>query len=263
MTKRSLVYLAVAIAFLLPGCDDGLGPWQEQLIAFGEGEATVASVHRAWSMVYYLDENLHVVDSQYVYVSKQTAVHQPFQERINVLHEGDIKQWEVVSETKLKCIEKIPTHAKWLRIQCIQLLTESEWKKQLMDLVQTGELTEEKAIEYFSQENFEEKRPGLAWHWLRKGTQSPIQDSAEVITHIGTTLLNGQSVGRSFTLQAKKGQPDQWAPAVQWVLKYLADGDSVEIIAKSDFAFSTQGSAALGIPGQTPLIFHLGVRSIQ
>lgn len=263
MTKRFTLTIAICVVFLLQGCDEDRGPWQEQLIAFGEGEATVGTAHRAWSMVYYLDENRNVIDSQFVYISKQTAVHQPFQERINVLHEGDIKEWEVVSETKLKCIEKIPTNAKWLRIQCIQLLTESEWKKQLMDLVQTGELTEEKAIEYFSQENFEEKRPGLAWHWLRKGTQSPIQDSAEVITHIGTTLLNGQSVGRSFTLQAKKGQPDQWAPAVQWVLKYLADGDSVEIIAKSDFAFGAQGSSALGIPGQTPLIFHLGVRSNQ
>lgn len=263
MTKRFLVFLAVAIAFLLAGCDDGRGPWQEQLIAFGEGEATVGSAHRAWSMVFYLDQDHHVIDSQFVYVSSQTALHRPFQERVNVLHEGDIKEWEATNETLLSGIAKVPSNAKWMRLQCIQLLTESEWKKQLMDLVQTKELTEEKAIEYFSQENFEEKRPGLAWHWLRKGAQSPIRDSAEVITHIGTTLLNGQSVGRSFTLQAKKGQPDQWAPAVQWVLKYLADGDSVEIIAKSEFAFGAQGSAALGIPGQTPLIFHLGVRSIQ
>lgn len=263
MTKRFTLTLAICVVFLLQGCEENRGPWQEQLIAFGEGEATVGTAHRAWSMVYYLDENSNVIDSQFVYVSKQTAVHQPFQERINVLHEGDIKQWEVVSETKLKCLEKIPTNAKWLRIQCIQLLTESEWKKQLMDLVQTKELTEEKAVEFYAQEGFDERRSGMAWRWITRGKGNPIQDSAEVVTHIGTSLLNGQLVGNAFTLQAIKGQPDQWAPAVQWVLKYLADGDSVEIIAKSEFAFGARGSAELGIPGQTPLIFHLGVRSIQ
>ena len=262
MTKRFTLVLAVFVVFLLHGCKEDRGPWQEQLIAFGEGEATVGSAHRAWSMISYLDQNHHVLDSQFVYVSKQTAAHQPFQERINLLHEGDSKEWEVVSETNLKCTEKIPSNAKWLRIHCIQLLTDSEWKKQLMDLVQTQELTEEKAVEFYAQEGFDERRSGMAWRWLRRGAQ-PIRDSAEVVTHIGTSLLNGQSVGNAFTLQAKKGQPDQWAPAVQWVLKYLADGDSVEIIAKSEFAFGLKGSELLGIPGGTPLIFHLGVRSNQ
>ncbi len=263
MTRRLIVFLALSTAFLLNGCDDGRGPWQEELIAFGEGDATIGNSHRAWSMVFYLDQNRHVVDSQFVYLSAQTAVHPPFQERISLLHEGDIKEWEVVSETKLNCIEKIPSNAKWLRVHCIQLLTESEWKKQLMDLVQTQELTEEKAVEFYAQEGFDERRPGMAWRWITRGKGNPIQDSAEVVTHIGTSLLNGQSVGNAFVLQAKKGQPDQWAPAVQWVLKYLADGDSVEIIAKSEFAFGHRGSELLGIPGGTPLIFHLRVRSNQ
>ena len=263
MTKRFALVLVVFVVFVLHGCKEGRGPWQEQLIAFGEGEANVGSAHRSWSMVFYLDQDHHVVDSQFVYVSKQTAVHQPFQERINFLHEGDIKEWEVVSETNLKCIDKIPSNAKWVRIQCIQLLTESEWKKQLMDLVQTQELTEEKAVEFYAKEGFDERRPGMAWRWITRGKGNPIQDSAEVVTHIGTSLLNGQSVGNAFTLQSKKGQPDQWAPAVQWVLKYLADGDSVEIVAKSEFAFGLKGSELLGIPGGTPLIFHLGVGSNQ
>ncbi len=262
MTKRLIVFLALSTAFLLNGCDDGRGPWQEELIAFGEGDATIGNSHRAWSMVFFLDDQHQVVDSQYVYLSPQALGKSAFQERVNLLHEGDIKEWEVVSETKLNCIEKIPSNAKWVRIHCIQLLTESEWKKQLMDLVQTKELTEEKAVEFYAQEGFDERRPGMAWRWLRRGAQ-PIQDSAEVVTHIGTSLLNGQLVGNAFTLQAKKGQPDQWAPAVQWVLKYLADGDSVEIIAKSEFAFGLKGSELLGIPGGTPLIFHLGVRSNQ
>lgn len=262
MTKRFTLVLAVFVVYLLHGCKEDRGPWQEQLIAFGEGEATIGNSHRAWSMVFFLDDQHQVVDSQYVYLSPQTLGKSAFQERVNLLHEGDIKEWEVVSETNLSKLLPVPANARWQRIRCIQLLDEGEWKKQLMDLVQTQELTEEKVVEFYAQEGFDERRPGMAWRWLRRGAQ-PIPDSAEVVTHIGTSLLNGQSVGNAFVLQAKKGQPDQWAPAVQWVLKYLADGDSVEIVAKSEFAFGLKGSELLGIPGGTPLIFHLGVRSNQ
>jgi FKBP-type peptidyl-prolyl cis-trans isomerase len=259
---RTVVFIFLA-TLIWVGCDDGRGPWQEQLIAFGEGDATIGNSYRAWSMVFFLNEQHQVIDSQYVYLSPQSLNNTAFQERVNLLHEGDIKEWEVVSETNLAPLLEVPAQARWQQIRCIQLLTEAEWKKQLMDLVQTQELSEEKAVEYYAQESFDERRPGLAWRWIRRSTSAPISDSAEVMTHIATTLCNGQLVGNPMRLQAKKGQPDQWAPAVQWVLKYLADGDSVEIIAKSEFAFGQNGSAILGIPGGTPLIFHLGVRSVE
>jgi hypothetical protein len=264
MIKTIRTAIVVFIAALgWGGCNDGLGPWEEQLIAFGEGDATIGNSYRAWSMVFFLNDQHQVIDSQYVYLSPQALKNAAFQDRVNLLHEGDCKKWEVVSETNLSEILAVPADARWQQIRCIQLLTELEWKKQLMDLVQTQELSEEKAVEYYAQESFDERRPGLAWRWIRRSTSAPISDSAEVMTHIGTTLCNGQSVGNPMRLQAKKGQPDQWAPAVQWVLKYLADGDSVEIITKSEFAFGMNGSAILGIPGGTPLIFHLGVRSNQ
>ncbi len=263
MTNRLIVVLALFTAFLLNGCDDGRGPWQEQLIAFGEGDATIGQSYRAWSMVFFLNEQHQVIDSQYVYLSPHSLKNTSFQERINLLHEGDCKEWEVVAETNMSSLLDIPNQARWQQIRCIQLLTELEWKKQLMDLVQTNEMSEEQAVHHYAAESFDERRPGLAWRWIRRSTSSPISDSAEVMTNIGTTLCNGQSVGNPMHLQAKKGQPDQWAPAVKWVLKYLADGDSVEIIAKSEFAFGLKGSELLGIPGGTPLIFNLGVRSLQ
>jgi hypothetical protein len=264
MIKTVRTAIVVFIAALgWGGCNDGRGPWEEQLIAFGEGHATIGNSYRAWSMVFFLNEQHQVIDSQYVYLSPQSLGKSAFQDRVNLLHEGDCKEWEVVSETNLAPLLEVPAQSRWQQIRCIQLLTEAEWKKQLMDLVQTQELSEEKAVEYYAQESFDERRPGLAWRWIRRSTSAPISDSAEVMTHILTTLCNGQSVGNPMRLQAKKGQPDQWAPAVQWVLKYLADGDSVEIIAKSEFAFGKNGSAILGIPGGTPLIFHLGVRSNQ
>jgi len=264
MIKTVRTAIVVFIAALgWGGCNDGRGPWEEQLIAFGDSDATIGQSYRAWSMVFFLNDQHQVIDSQYVYLSPQALKNTAFQERVNLLHEGDCKEWEVVSETNLAPLLDLPAQSRWQQIRCIQLLTELEWKKQLMDLVQTNEMSEEQAVHHYAAESFDERRPGLAWRWIRRSTSAPISDSAEVMTHIGTSLCNGQSVGNPMRLQAKKGQPDQWAPAVQWVLKYLADGDSVEIIAKSEFAFGMNGSAILGIPGGTPLIFHLGVRSNQ
>lgn len=90
-------------------------------------------------------------------------------------------------------------------------------------------------------------------------TGVPLKKGDKVRTCITAQLLNGKSLGSLIWVDATVGMPDQWIPAIQWVMPYLCYGDSVQVIAESQFCFGKAGSAGLHIPPAVPIIFQFGV----
>jgi hypothetical protein len=151
-------------------------------------------------------------------------------------------------------------------MEIISIWTVKEWLCVLSQMAQQETFPEDSIMNWvgynwIGDQSWDVKKDGLLWRWIRHGQGEQIDTIGMISTWISTHHLNGDAIGKSLNITAKLGHQQQWVPAVQWALPYLHDGDSIEIVSKSQWTY--QDPSQLGLPPHTPLKFYLGAHLVH
>ncbi len=237
-------------------------PYEEQLIQFSDENKPLKDQYGALALKYWLDDDGRVLDSSFCYLIQLQEKDNPWFERLLIMNCGERKRWkwdQLSMGDSLQVQRKIePAFVDIQLVQCFA--SEQDLGNHWMDMSQTHEMPEDEIIRNFRSQFLFSKRVGLKWRKFEVPTAGQkLESGAMVRTGISAELLNGRSLGSPIWMEAELGKPDQWIPAIGWVVPFALDGDSLEIIAKSEYCFGKQGSEMLQIPPDVPIIFHVGI----
>lgn len=239
-------------------------PYGERLIKFGLNDAPpLKTAYAALALEYQLNAEEEVIDSAWVYYFPQSA--QPandWMSRVYDLKQGERKRWDF---SEAMTVDTLLAHATvnpaYIDIEIVHCFPDAQaLGNHWMDRAQTHDWEEAEIVKWFDATALYEKRKGLKWKKYEvPNAGMPLKKGDHVRTCIAAQLLNGKKLGSPIWVDATVGMPDQWIPAIQWVMPYLCYGDSVQVIAESQFCFGKSGSAGLNIPPAVPIIFQIGV----
>lgn len=239
-------------------------PFGERLIKFGPNDAPeLKTAHAALAMQYRLNEDEQVIDSAWVYYFPSiTAPANDWMARVYALKQGERRRWDFSDAMQVDTLlAKSTGDVAYVDVEIVHCFSDAvalgnHW----MDRAQTHDWEEAEIVKWFDATAHYEKRKGLKWKKYEVPNAGvPLKKGDKVRTCITAQLLNGKSLGSPIWVDATVGMPDQWIPAIQWVMPYLCYGDSVQVIAESQFCFGKSGSAGLNIPPAVPIIFQFGV----
>lgn len=239
-------------------------PYGERLIQFGVNDAPkLADMHAAVAIQYRLNADEKVIDSSWVYYFPAAlSPENGWQQRIYAMSQGERKRWDFTEEMmEDSLLRKSGSEVAFVDVQIVHCFaTPEQLGNHWMDRAQTQDWEEAEIVKWFDAAQFYHKRKGMKWRNIEKpNAGKKLQKGDRVQTHISARLLNGKSVGSAVTMESMMGMPDQWIPAVQWAMPHLCDGDSIQLIAQSDFCFGKAGNGGLQIPPSVPIIFQIGV----
>ncbi len=239
-------------------------PFGERLIQFGTNDAPrLADMYAAVGIQYRLDADERVLDSSWVYFFPSSVKPtNEWQQRVYALCQGERKRWDFSEEMKEdSLLRRSSSDVAFVDVQIMHCFaTAEQLGNHWMDRAQTRDWEEEEIVKWFDAGQFYHKRKGMKWRNIEKPNAGlKLQHGDKVHTYIAASLLNGKSLGNVVSMDAVMGVPDQWIPAVQWAMPHLCDGDSIQLIAQSEYCFGKAGNGGLQIPPSVPIIFQIGV----
>lgn len=239
-------------------------PFGERLIKFGLNDApAMENAYAALAMQYRLNAKEQVIDSAWVYYFPHTTKPaNDWMSRVYALKQGERKRWDFSDAMHVDTLlDNSPSEVAFVDIEVLHCFRdEGALGNHWMDRAQTQDWEEAEIVKWFDAAQFYHKRKGMKWRNIEKpNAGKKLQKGDRVQTNISARLLNGKSVGSAVTMESMMGMPDQWIPAVQWAMPHLCDGDSIQLIAQSDFCFGKAGNGGLQIPPAVPIIFQIGV----
>jgi len=261
------VLMFTFISFALMSCQYfGDASLEEKLVQFSDDNKLVSEADRIQLRIKYYNEEGRLMDSVERFVDRSYFDWYPWlSERFAKLKKGERYQWILVDDWP---DPEVPIEWKVSRldVEVLEIWKLKDWLAALSKMAQSELYPEDSVIHWLGanwigDQPWEGKRPGLLWRWVRKKEGPLLDTSMQITTHISTHTLDGEMVHSSVDISAHMHSQQQWIPAIQWVIPYLHDGDSVEIVSKSDWTF--QQLDQLGIPNHTPLKFNVGVHTIQ
>jgi hypothetical protein len=258
-------FLLVSIGIIFSSCDLFSDyPLDEKLIQFSDESKLVSESDKIHVRIIYRSRDRTTLDSTSRFVNRDYFFWCPWlDERFGKMKKGERYEWKLPDEWPDPVVPP-EWGAATLDVEVLETWTVKEWLSTLTRMAQTEVCTEDSVVKWVGEnwigdQPWEGKRSGLLWRWLRK-MEGPILDTNEQITtHISTRSLDGELIHSRVDISSYMQSQQQWIPAIQWVIPYLHDGDSIEIVSKSDWTFEQLD--ALGIPKHTPLKFNLGVHT--
>ena len=249
------------------------GCWQsadsslsERLIRFTDDTLTVGSANGAEVLLIYKSTDGVVLDSSKKWISKEYFNFQPsFIDRFCQIKRGERFEWKLPENWKdphfLSSMEPA-----FLEIEVLEIWSKQKWMNALTSMAQNEQFSEDTIVQWIGEdglnmEHWDVKKSGLLWRWLGDRSGVSLDSLQPLTTYIGTFLLDDTPVGKTIVVTALTSHQQQWIPAVQWVLPYAQDGDSIEIVSKSDWTFEHPEN--MGIAPHTPLKFRVGVHKAR
>jgi hypothetical protein len=238
---------------------------EERLVQFSDEVRTVGESDKIQLRIMYKNQEGELKDSLVKFVGRDYFEWHPWLSmRFSQLKKGERYVWTLTENWP---DPEVPLEWKvaYLDVEVMDTWQSKEWLSALTTMAQSKLYPEDSVIHWLGMnwignEPWDVKKPGLLWRWIRKNEVASLDTSQQIVTHISTHHLNGDLIREKIDLTAFIRTQGQWIPAIQWTIPYLHDGDSVEIVSKSDWTFDQP--ALLGIPSNTPLKFKVGVHSI-
>jgi hypothetical protein len=243
-------------------------PFGERLITFGLNDApAMENAYAALAMQYRLNAKEQVIDSAWVYYFPQTAPPaNDWMSRVYALKQGERKRWDFSESMKVDTLlDNSAPEVAYVDVEVLHCFRDAEaLGNHWMDRAQTHDWEEAEIVKWYDATQVYEKRKGLKWkkYAVPPNTGLPLKKGDKVRTIISAHLLNGKTIGSAICVDATVGMPDQWIPAIQWVMPHLCYGDSVTVISESQYCFGKQGIPGLKIPPGVPIIFQIGVHVV-
>jgi hypothetical protein len=240
-------------------------PYGERLIKFGLNDApAMENAYAALAMQYRLNAKEQVIDSAWVYYFPHTTKPaNDWMSRVYALKQGERKRWDFSDAMHVDTLlDNSPSEVAFVDIEVLHCFRdEGALGNHWMDRAQTQDWEEAEIVKWYDATQVYEKRKGLKWkkYEVSPNTGLPLKKGDNVRTTISAHLLNGKPIGSTIWVDATVGMPDQWIPAIQWVIPHLSYGDSVTVISESQYCFGKQGIPGLQIPPAVPIIFQIGV----
>ena len=239
-------------------------PYGERLIKFGLNDAPIMqNAYAALGMQYRLNAKEQVIDSAWVYYFPQTTKPaNDWMTRVYSLKQGERKRWDFSDAMQVDTLlDNSPSEVVYVDIEILHCFRDAEaLGNHWMDRAQTQDWEEAEIVKWYDATQVYEKRKGIKWKKYEVPNAGlPLKKGDKVRTTISARLLNGKPIGSTIWVDATVGMPDQWIPAIQWVMPHLCYGDSVRVISESQYCFGKQGIPGLNIPPAVPIIFQIGV----
>ena len=239
-------------------------PFGERLIKFGLNDApTMQNAYAALAMQYRLNANEQVIDSAWVYYFPQTTKPtNDWMSRVYELKQGERRRWDYSDAMQVDTLlNSAPSEVAYVDIEVLHCFRDAEaLGNHWMDRAQTQDWEEAEIVKWYDATQVYEKRKGIKWKkYETPNAGVPLKKGDKVRTCITAQLLNGKSLGSPIWVDATVGMPDQWIPAIQWVMPSLCSGDSVSVVSESQYCFGKLGIPGLNIPPSVPIIFQIGV----
>ncbi len=238
----------------------------EQLIKFSDETFLVKDAERIQICAILKNDQGWAIDTVIRFVGRDFfSQNNSFHQRFLSLRKGERYQWKLSNDWKDPFLVS-PISYHFLDMEILCTWTVKEWLGALSQMAQQSTFPEDSIVSWvgynwIGDQAWEVKKDGLLWRWIRHGQGNQIDTSVMVSTWISTHHLNGDMIGEPLNMAAKLGHQQQWVPAVQWALPYLKEGDSIEIVSKSQWTY--QDPSQLGLPPHTPLKFYLGVHLVH
>ena len=239
---------------------------QEKLIQFSDETQTIAQADRIQIRVILKDDQQICLDTLVRFVGKAFFnSNDKFNERFLQLRKGERYQWKLPNDWTDPFFTQTKSY-RYMDLEVLQTWSVREWLSAMTQMSQQSIYPEDSVMQWIGQnwigdQPWDIQKDGLMWRWLRHGKGAKIDTSMMISTWISTHHLNGESIGEKINITAKLGNQQQWISAIQWVIPYLQDGDSVEIVSKSQWTY--EHPEQFGIPPHSPLKFYLGAHDVH
>lgn len=242
------------------------GALEEKLVQFSDETMVVADADKIKVRIKYFNVEGSLMDSTERFVNRDYFEWYPWLSgRFASLRKGERYQWTLVEDWPDPEVP-LEWNVALLDVEVLETWKLKEWLGALSQMAQSGLFPEDSVIQWLGanwigDQPWEGKRTGLLWRWVRKMEGSTLDTNQQIVTHISTRSLDGELLYSRVDIVAYLNSQQQWIPAIQWVIPHLHDGDSVEIVSKSEWTFEQLDQ--LGIPRHTPLKFNVGVHTVK